>query len=75
MFYKQKHCYKFNMRVPSDLEACTVSWIGMKLKRPLTWNPEKELFVNDAEANAMLSRQARKPEYDIAKIMKKARLG
>lgn len=58
-----------------SLEACAVSWIGMKLKRPLTWNPEKEMFVNDADANAMLSRQARKPEYDIAKIMKKAHLG
>jgi predicted dehydrogenase len=58
-----------------SLEACAISWIGMKLNRKLTWDPAKEMFVKDAEANAMLARKARKPEYDIALIMKKARLG
>jgi hypothetical protein len=33
----------------------------MKLGRKLTWNPEKELFVNDIEANSMLSRSQRTP--------------
>jgi hypothetical protein len=32
------------------------------------------MFTGDKEANAMLSRKARKPEYDIALIMKKAGL-
>jgi myo-inositol 2-dehydrogenase / D-chiro-inositol 1-dehydrogenase len=39
--------------------ACIVSWIAMKLARPLTWDPTAERFVNDAEANAMLTRPER----------------
>ena len=30
--------------------------IAMKLERPLEWNPEKEEFVNDEEANALRTR-------------------
>ena len=41
--------------------ACIVSWIAMKLNRPLTWDVKTERFVNDAEANAMLSRSERAP--------------
>jgi hypothetical protein len=41
--------------------ACIVSWIAMKLARPLTWDPKAERFVNDAEANAMLTRTERAP--------------
>jgi myo-inositol 2-dehydrogenase/D-chiro-inositol 1-dehydrogenase len=36
-----------------------VSWIAMKLDRPLTWDPKTERFVNDAAANAMRSRPER----------------
>lgn len=57
-----------------SLEACAVAWIGMKLNRKLVWDAKKETFVNDKDANAMLSRKARKNEYDIAQIMKKAGL-
>ena len=57
-----------------SLETCAAAWIGMKLNRKLTWDSEKEKFVNDNEANAMLSRKVRKPEYDIAAIMKRAGL-
>jgi hypothetical protein len=32
------------------------------------------MFKGDKEANAMLTRKARKPEYDLALIMKKAKL-
>jgi predicted dehydrogenase len=35
--------------------------IAMKLKRPLKWNPEKEEFVDDSEANLMSSRDEREP--------------
>jgi hypothetical protein len=38
-----------------------VSWIAMRLGRPLTWDAKAEHFVNDAEANAMLSRPERAP--------------
>jgi myo-inositol 2-dehydrogenase/D-chiro-inositol 1-dehydrogenase len=41
--------------------ACIVSWIAMKLARPLTWDVATERFVNDAEANSMLSRPERAP--------------
>lgn len=41
--------------------ACIVSWIAMKLGRPLTWDPKAERFVNDAAANAMLKREERAP--------------
>ncbi len=41
--------------------ACIVSWIAMKLGRPLEWDPKREQFVNDAEANAMLTREEREP--------------
>lgn len=41
--------------------VCLVSHISMKLGRKLEWNPETETFVNDADANAMLSRPQRKP--------------
>jgi predicted dehydrogenase len=57
-----------------SLQACAVAWIGMKLKRKLTWDPGKEAFVGDAEANALCSRKPRKSEYDIAAVMKKAGL-
>jgi myo-inositol 2-dehydrogenase / D-chiro-inositol 1-dehydrogenase len=57
-----------------SLEACAIAWIGMKLNRKLTWDGKKEKFTGDMEANAMLSRKARKPEYDVNLIMKKAGL-
>ncbi len=41
--------------------ACIVSWIAMRLGRPLTWDPVAERFIGDAEANAMLSRPERAP--------------
>lgn len=41
--------------------ACIVSWIAMKLGRPLNWDIQTERFVNDDEANSMLSRPERAP--------------
>lgn len=41
--------------------VCLLSDIAMKLSRRLLWDPEKERFKNDDEANAMLSRSQRKP--------------
>jgi predicted dehydrogenase len=41
--------------------------ISVRLGRPLKWNPEKEEFVGDKEANAWLSRPMRKP-YDYSFI-------
>jgi hypothetical protein len=41
--------------------VCLITHISMKLGRRLKWDPDKELFINDAEANSMLSRPQRKP--------------
>jgi predicted dehydrogenase len=55
-----------------SMTACAVSWIGMKLNRPLTWDPSKEVFVNDDAANEMRTRKTRKPEYDFGSLMQAA---
>jgi myo-inositol 2-dehydrogenase / D-chiro-inositol 1-dehydrogenase len=57
-----------------SLEACAAAWIGMKLRRKLTWDPTLEQFVGDAEANAMCARKPRSAKYDLARIMKSAGL-
>jgi hypothetical protein len=41
--------------------ACIVSWVAMKLGRPLNWDAKTERFVGDDQANAMLSRPERAP--------------
>jgi predicted dehydrogenase len=41
--------------------------ISVRLGRPLQWNPEKEQFVGDREANRWVSREMRKP-YDYSFI-------
>jgi myo-inositol 2-dehydrogenase / D-chiro-inositol 1-dehydrogenase len=51
--------------------ACIVSWIAMKLGRPLVWDAQAEHFVNDDEANAMLSRPERAP-YGATRLIHKA---
>jgi predicted dehydrogenase len=51
--------------------ACIVSWIAMKLGRPLTWDPKQERFVNDEQANSMLARPERAP-YGASRVATKA---
>ena len=41
--------------------ACLLHHIAMKVDRRLYWDPKKEQFKNDEEANSMLSRSQRKP--------------
>lgn len=41
--------------------VCLITHIAMKLGRKLNWDPDKEMFVNDNEANSMLSRPQRAP--------------
>ncbi len=57
-----------------SLEACAAAWIAMKLQRTLTWDPKREAFVNDAEANAMRGRTPRSAAYDVGAVMKRAGL-
>jgi predicted dehydrogenase len=48
--------------------ACIVSWIAMKLGRPVTWDARLERFVNDSQADELLSRPERAP-YGIARLL------
>jgi predicted dehydrogenase len=41
--------------------ACILAWTAMKLGRKLRWDPTKEEFLDDKEANAMRSRPQRAP--------------
>jgi len=41
--------------------VCLIIHIAMKLGRKLEWNPDIERFVNDDQANSMLSRPQRAP--------------
>ena len=40
---------------------CLISDIAMQFDRKLQWDNENEIFIDDDEANAMLSREQRKP--------------
>lgn len=40
--------------------VCNIGNIAYQLKRPLQWNPKKEEFKNDKEANALLGRSMTK---------------
>lgn len=41
--------------------VCLLTHVSMKLGRKLSWDPDKEKFLNDDEANKMLSRPQRAP--------------
>ncbi len=40
---------------------CHLANLGYQLRRPLRWDPAKERFVDDAEANKLLDREPRAP--------------
>jgi hypothetical protein len=41
--------------------VCHQADIAMRLRRKLRWDPVKEVFVDDAQANRLLSRSMRSP--------------
>jgi hypothetical protein len=41
--------------------VCHLGNIAMTLKRKLRWDPDNERFINDEQANRMLSRAMRSP--------------
>lgn len=43
-----------------SVSVCHLANIVRELQRPLRWDPAKELFVNDPEADKLLSRERRK---------------
>ena len=46
--------------LPSHI-TCHVAYIAWQLQRKLTWDPNKQEFVGDPEANRMRSREMREP--------------
>ncbi|MHC4489474.1 MAG: Gfo/Idh/MocA family protein [Planctomycetota bacterium] len=61
-------CVKTRARTVAPVEVavrsdtlCQLSDIAMRLGRKLRWDPEKEKFINDAQANRMLTRPMRSP--------------
>jgi hypothetical protein len=41
--------------------VCHLGNLGYQLRRALTWDPVKERFVDDEEANKLVAREMRKP--------------
>jgi predicted dehydrogenase len=61
-------CVKTRARTVAPIDVavrsdalCHLSDIAMRLGRKLKWDPDKEEFIGDAEANRMLSRPMRSP--------------
>ena len=50
--------------------ACEIAWIAMRLGRKLRWDPVKETFLNDDQANSMRSRPQRAP-YGTEAVLKR----
>ena len=71
MLFRSQHwldCIKSRQRPVADVEfgartaqVCQLGNIGYWLRRPLKWNPEKEEFIGDAEANKLRARENRAP--------------
>jgi len=66
--YNFLDCVRSRKRPVVDAETghrsatvCHIGNIAVRLGRKLKWNPEKERFINDDEANRMLSRPMRTP--------------
>ncbi len=51
-----------------SVSVCHLGVIALRLKRKLRWDPVAEQFLDDPEANAMLSRKMRKP-YDYSLVI------
>jgi hypothetical protein len=73
--YESKHhfqnwldCIKTREKPAADVEighrACTICHLGgiaREVGRRLTWDPGREIFPGDDDANALLQRPQRKP--------------
>jgi len=44
-----------------SVSVCHLGVIAMRLGRELKWNPQREQFIGDKEANGWLAREQRKP--------------
>ncbi|MCD6304311.1 MAG: Gfo/Idh/MocA family oxidoreductase [Planctomycetes bacterium] len=62
------YCVRHRVRPFRDVEyahrvatVCHLGNIAYRLKRPLRWDPDKEVFIGDEEANRLLDRPMREP--------------
>ena len=62
------HCVRHGLKTCASIEVahhsttlCSIAAISMLLRRKLTWDPIKEGFLNDEEANRLRSRAMREP--------------
>lgn len=67
----RKPCATNPEQAHRSTSACEIGWIAMKLGRKLRWDPVKEQFLNDEQANSMRSRPQRAP-YGTDVVYKKA---
>jgi predicted dehydrogenase len=50
-----------------SVTVCHLGVIAIRIGRKLNWDPDKEIFVNDKEADEFVAREQRKPwTYDMA---------
>jgi predicted dehydrogenase len=61
-------CLRTDERTAAPVEVghrsnsvCVIHHIAMRLNRPLQWDPDRERFIDDAEANALLDYPHREP--------------
>jgi predicted dehydrogenase len=54
-----------------SLQACATAWISMKLGRPVRWDPQREEFPGDAEANALRQRMPRSSRFDVHRLVRR----
>jgi predicted dehydrogenase len=57
---RQQTICNIDVAVRSDT-VCQLAWCAFQLQRKLRWDPEQEVFVDDPEANAKLTRPLRAP--------------
>jgi hypothetical protein len=57
---RSKPASPIDIAVRSDT-LCQLDQIAIKLRRRLRWNPDRELFVRDEQANTLLDRPMRAP--------------
>ena len=52
-----------------SVSVCHLGSIALRLGRKLQWDPQKELFVGDEEANRYVAREQRRPwSYEVVNV-------
>lgn len=57
---REKTISNIDVAVRSD-SVCQLAWCAFQLGRRLRWDPDKEVFIGDPDANRLMSRALREP--------------